>query len=205
MLLLYLLTLVVVSIIPNNLYSLESCKAYIQDVRSFHRQYFGIDFPYWYSIAQLEKESSCRHNILSSDRVGSEGLAQITYSLWKDKLSSEGIKEIKTIPNHLKAQAYINKYYYTRLNHCDKKLWAMYQAYNGGLLVDKECHRSSSSKWSEARKYCNRRDVCVKFNRNVCIQYRNACDINYGYSKKIYDLSRKYNLMDVIDSKFLFW
>ncbi|MEM4385372.1 MAG: transglycosylase SLT domain-containing protein [Candidatus Anstonellales archaeon] len=197
--------LVVVNITPSDLYSLESCKAYIQDVRSFHRQYFGTDFPYWYSVAQLEKESSCRHNILSSDRVGSEGLAQITYSLWKDKLSSEGIKEIKTISNHLKAQAYINKYYYTRLNHCDKKLWAMYQAYNGGFLVEKECRLANSSVKSEARKFCNRRDVCIRFKGNKCIQYRNACDINYEYSDKIYKLSGKYNLLDIKTTNFVFY
>lgn len=189
----------------NDAYSIDRCKSYIPDVRSFHRQYFGLDFPYWYSVAQLEKESACRHNILSSDRVGSEGLAQITYSVWKNQLLSEGISEIKTVPNHLKAQAYINRYYYDRLKSCGKKLWAMYQAYNGGLLVERECFKAKSSNWSEVKAFCSRKDVCVKFKGNSCIQYRNACDINYEYSKKIESISAKYNLFDINKTGFMFW
>ncbi|MEM4385831.1 MAG: hypothetical protein QXD03_04725 [Candidatus Anstonellales archaeon] len=187
-----------------NSYALDLCKQYVQDVRSYHRRYFGIDFPYWYSVAQLEKESSCRHNLLSSDRVGSEGLAQITYSLWKSVLISEGINEIKTIPNHLKAQAYINKYYYDRLKFCGKKLWAMYQAYNGGLLIEKECRLSGSSNRTEARKFCKRKDVCIKFKGKVCVQYKNACDINYEYSHIIEKYSKKYNMLDIVSTGFIF-
>lgn len=190
----------------SNAYALERCNEYIPDVRSFHRQYFGLNFPYYYSVAQLEKESACRHHILSSDREGSEGLAQITYKVWRQQLIKEGIQEIKTIPNHLKAQAYINRYYYNYAAPCDYKLWSVYQAYNGGFLVFKECSRSNSSNWSDARKVCSRKNVCVKYKNNKCIQYRNACDINYEYSKKIYNMSDKYKLLgDVSETEYRFW
>jgi len=188
--------------IPEEAKALERCKTLAPEIKRAHFYYFGINFPFWYSVAQAEKESLCRHSALSTDGIGSEGFAQITWKWWKDKLAKEGIKEIKTIGNHAKAQAYIN-YYYHKQNPC-KKLWGTYQAYNGGELVFKEMRKANSCKWEDAKQVCRRKDVCVWQTPQGCKQWRNACDINYEYSEKIHKLARKYRLSS--DSPpYLFW
>ena len=171
-------------------YSLERCKQLVQPIRVAHYEFFGIDFPYWYSVGQAEKESLCRHSVLSSDGIGSEGFAQITYRWWKDKLQNVGIYEIKSIKNHAKAQAFINKYEYDR-TFC-RKLFEMYQRYNGGSLVTQELQRARSCKWEDGYRVCKRKDVCVWVTPSGCKQWRNACDINYEYSLKIFKFGQKY-------------
>lgn len=166
-------------------HALQRCKQYAHDVKRFHNWYFGIDFPSEYSVAQLHKESLCRNHILSSDGIGSEGPAQITFRVWKKQLEDAGITEIKTIPNHLKAQAYINHACYEQA--ACKRLWVMYQIYNGGGLVNAEIARAGECDWTKAYRACKRRDI-VFGNR----QKRNACDINYEYSLKIYEIAEAY-------------
>lgn len=181
--------------------AVDRCKALSPEIRKAHFFYFGVDFPYQYSIAQAEKESVCRHSILSSDGIGSEGFAQITWAVWAPALQREGIPEIKTIPNHTKAQAYINYYNYNS-SYC-KKLFEMYQIYNGGSLVSKELKKAKSCNWEDGYKVCRRKDVCVWKTKLGCKQWRNACDINYSYSLTIYTLSKKYG---IIQSKsYNFW
>lgn len=187
---------------PTRASALERCKALASEIRRAHTFYFGTDFPWWYSVAQAEKESLCRHSILSSDGVGSEGFAQITYRWWKEKLKREGITEIKSIPNHAKAQAFINKYEYDR-TVC-KKLFEMYQRYNGGTLVSQELKQAKSCKWENGYRVCRRKDICVWVTSQGCRQFRNACDINYEYSLKIFQLGQKYN-PGIIEKVYAFW
>ncbi len=170
-------------------HALQRCKQYAHDVKRYHNWYFGIDFPSEYSVAQLHKESLCRNHILSSDVIGSEGPAQITFRLWKRQLENEGIHEIKTISNHLRAQAYINRVCYD--NAACKKLWVMYQIYNGGTLVNAEISKAGVCDWTKAYKACKRRDIV--FGNG---QRRNACDINYEYSKMIYELAGQYKTVE---------
>lgn len=171
--------------------ALERCKALASEIRRAHIFYFGADFPWWYSVGQAEKESLCRHSVLSSDGVGSEGFAQITFRWWKEKLAKEGIYEISSIPNHAKAQAFINRYEYNR-TVC-RKLFEMYQRYNGGALVSQELLKAKSCKWEDGYRVCRRKDICVWVTKGGCKQYKNACDINYTYSMKIFQLGQKYN------------
>ncbi len=176
----------------HTLKAVERCKQIAGEIRKAHFYYFGVNFPWWYSVAQAEKESLCRHSVLSSDGIGSEGFAQITFRWWKDKLEREGITEIKSIPNHARAQAFINKYEYDR-TVC-KKLFEMYQRYNGGALVSQELKRAKSCEWRNGYKACRRRDVCVWQTKEGCKQWQNACDINYTYSVKIYEAGQKYRV-----------
>ena len=71
----------------------------------------------------------------------------------------------------------------------------MYQAFNGGLLINKELQNSNSCDWSKAYKVCRRGNVCVWKTKEGCRQFRNACDINYEYSKKIFKLANKYKVL----------
>jgi len=170
----------------------ERCKALSPEIRRAHAFYFGADFPFWYSVAQAEKESQCIHSVVSSDGIVSEGFAQITFRWWKSRLAKEGIYEIASIPNHAKAQAFINRYEYDR-SIC-RKLFEMYQRYNGGDLVSRELQRAHSCRWEDGYAVCRRKDVCVWKTHQGCRQWRNACEINYEYSLKIYEKASKYRL-----------
>jgi hypothetical protein len=199
-LLLYTLFLSLLILKQANSKQIERCISLEPEIKKAHFYYFGLNFPYWYSVAQAEKESHCRHNITSTDGNKSEGFSQITYNLWKNELQKASIPEITSIPNHAKAQAYINKYYYDRV--ICKKLWTMYQAYNGGLLINKELQISNSCDWNKAYKVCRRNDVCVWKTKEGCRQFRNACNINYEYSLLIYRFGQKYKKGT---DYFLFW
>lgn len=180
-------------------FGLERCRSLEKYIKGAHFYYFGIDFPYHYSIAQAEKESRCRHNVLSSDGIGSEGFAQITHRWWKKDLDKEGIREIKSRKNHARAQAFIN--YKAYQSSVCKKLFEMYQIYNGGNLVSKEVYPACT--WEYGYKRCRRKDVCVNRGEYGCKQYKNACDINYSYSKTIYKLAEKYKVCG--DGEYEYW
>lgn len=164
--------------------ALERCSAYKQGVKVSHYVYFGTDYPYWYSVGQLQQESNCR-DVISRDGVGSQGVGQITYRVWKDALQRQGISEIKTTKNHLRAQAYINRSAYNEAKY--KKLWVAYQVYNGGGLVNKEIARAGKVDWAEAYKNCRRKTVYFTGGYS-----ENACDINYQYSKHLYKYGELY-------------
>ena len=188
---------------PTPLEANQRCITLQQEIRRAHFLFFGVNFPYWYSVAQAEKESNCRHSVLSSDGIGSEGFAQITWRWWKERLERAGIPEIKSIPNHAKAQAYINWYEY-RLTKC-KRLFEMYQRYNGGGLVTVELKRANSCEWKDGYRVCRRRNVCVWLTKKGCKQWKSACDINYTYSVAIYRLAYKYRVTEVDPQQFPYW
>jgi hypothetical protein len=170
------LTLVVMmALFPGDAQASDRCQSMEQEVRTAHFRYFGLDFPWWYGVAQLQKESGCR-NVLSRDGVGSEGPAQITFRWWKKPLAAEGIAEVRSTKNNLRAQAFIMK---DAWDASPQRLWVAYQIYNGGRLVLKEIARGGLG-WHAARKECRRKDIV--FDNGQVI---NACDINYQYPVKI--------------------
>lgn len=177
--------------------AMERCKKYERDVKRFHAQYFGLDFPSGYSVAQLQAESLCKNRVLSDDGIGSEGLAQITFRMWREQLEAEGIDEIHTIGNHLRAQAYINRDAYEKA--ACKSLWVMYQIYNGGGLVNKEIRRAGSCNHAAARAVCSRKIITFKNGSR-----RSACAINYKYSTEIYLFGRKLYGVES-DGGYEFW
>lgn len=180
----------------------DRCKSYVQDVRRAHYRVFGLDYPYWYAVAQLKQESLCR-DVISRDGVGSQGLAQITFRIWKKHLAEHGVYDITSVKNQLKAQALIMK-------DCKKQafsshLWVAYQVYNGGALVNKEITRARAATGMReiphevARDYCKRK--IITFNNGQKIS---ACDINYEYSEKIYKYGRDYAVFND-SSSYRFW
>jgi len=100
------------------------CTSYVQQVRKAHYGVFGLDFPYWFGVGQLEQESNCR-NVISNDGIGSQGLAQITYRIWDKYLQQKGIYEIESLSNQFKAQAWIMKN--SKEQAYSSHLWVAYQ------------------------------------------------------------------------------
>ncbi|MEM1672524.1 MAG: hypothetical protein QXT86_10800, partial [Archaeoglobaceae archaeon] len=74
----------------------------------------------------------------------------------------------------------------------------------GGALVSQELLKAKSCKWEDGYRVCRRKDICVWVTPQGCRQFRNACDINYEYSLKIFQLGQKYN-PGMIERIYAFW
>lgn len=175
----------------------DRCNNYIKDVRKAHYKVFGLDFPYWYGIAQLKQESGCR-DVISRDGIGSQGLAQITYRWWKPFLNKKGIDSISSVRNQTLAQAYIMAQ--SKKQAYSSHLWVAYQIYNGGNWVNKEITRARQDLGIRevphyiAKKYCTRKKVYYG---------KTACEINYEYPEKIYKYAQKWKMGN--DYPYKFW
>lgn len=185
MLLLFLLLLLLYLHLAN---ANERCIKLLPYVYEATVEVLGVDYPYWYNAGLLETESNCKW-VKSLDGFGSIGYAQITKSQWDRVLRP--IYPYWDRPNskqYFYATAFVIKK--SIENTC--RLWQGYQVYNGGRLVVKECKVANSCRWEECRKQCKRQNVCVYMTASGCRQYRNACDINYAYSVKVYRNGQKY-------------
>lgn len=181
-----------------NAFAVDRCASYVQEVRRAHFAVFGVDYPYQYGVAQLRAESNCR-DIISNDGIGSQGVAQITYRWWQDVLKKNGVLEIRSISNHLKAQALIMRESYS----AHYPLWVAYQRYNGGAHVLKEIARAGVIDWAKAKGECQRGLSCFTL-KNGTKQCRSNCDINYEYSQLIFKYGKEYG-NDQNHSRFLYW
>lgn len=180
-----------------NAFGIDRCASYIQEVRRAHFGVFGLDYPYQYGVAQLLQESNCR-DIISNDGVGSQGVAQITYRLWQKVLDKNGVYEITSTANNIKAQAIIMKSLYKS----EYPLWVTYQLYNGGGWVLKEIAKAGVADWQKAKEKCTRGQSHFKM-KNGTVQSRSNCDINYEYSVNIFNYGKRYANGD--NFKFFYW
>jgi hypothetical protein len=154
-------------------------------IRQAHEWFFGIDYPYWFSVAQAKIESNCRW-ITSLDGHGSIGYFQITPKWFEEELKKAGFYhwQEKDHIDYYFSHAYI-LFKLHKLNKC-RLLYITYQCYNRSC--QKVLKENSSCKWDEGYINCLQNDnqVCVHKKDGICIQYRSACEINYSYSLKIY-------------------
>lgn len=184
-------------IVPILLQAQMDCKRYLQNERRATSFVQGVDYPYWYAVGQLQQESGCR-NVISNDGVGSQGVAQITYKVWKKDLQKNGVNNIISIDNQILAQAYIMKACIIQAK--GHKLWVGYQIYNGGGLVNKEISRAKVTDWKKAKDNCNRSYSTFKINGRI--QKISNCEINYDYSQKVYKYGNSYK---TTDTPIQFW
>lgn len=166
--------------------ALQRCESYKTEVRVQHERVFGIDFPWWYAVGQLQQESNCR-NVISRDGVGSQGVSQVTWRFWEKYLQAQGVPDLGTSTNQIRAQALINKDAYNQAK--PKKLWISYQIYNGGGLVLKEIARAGVADWESARCQCKRKIITFSNGQKI-----DACVINYDYSQLLYKYGNTYRI-----------
>jgi hypothetical protein len=147
-------------------------------------------YPYWYNVALSKRETNCRW-ITSLDGHGSVGYFQLTPKFLDPMLRSLYPDYDKP---YSKDHFYAFSYYIKSLHNSSpsNKLFIVYQRYNGGDWVLKECRRAGVYDWSKCKQYCMRGNVCVHKINGECTQYRSACDINYGYSLTIFNYGQKY-------------
>lgn len=194
---LFPLLLAVSLLLPTKVFALKRCLQYQREVRIAHWKEFGTKFPWWYGVAQLQEESGCRSGLTSNDGVGSEGLSQVTWSFWGKHLIRAGIPDLNTTRNQIKAQAFVMR---DAHRHKFYQLWVSYQIYNGGRLVLKEIKRAGGDPdWSKAKAVARRKDV--HFSNGQVI---NAAEINYRYSRRIFEHGQKYRIGSD-PARFPFW
>ncbi|MDM7320809.1 MAG: hypothetical protein P3W91_003665 [Fervidobacterium sp.] len=177
------------------LLSLVSAKAQdrcgrLKDItKKAHQEVIAHEYPWWYGLGLMRAETNCRWLTSSLDGHGSIGYAQITPKFLDHILRPLFPDYDKPFSSdHFYALAYLTKMELTKA--C--RLWQVYQAYNGGGLVYRECRRANSCKHEDCKRECRRKDVCVWMTPQGCKQYRNACEINYSYSKKVYIYGQSY-------------
>jgi len=168
-----------------NAQPLEACIRIVDKTKLATAKFFASDFPYWYNVGLAHTETKCRF-VVSKDGHGSVGYFQLTPKFLDPMLRPHFPKYTENHLDHFYAFAYYLRSLYK------EPLWIMYQLYNGGGLVLKECQRANSLKWEDCKAQCRRKDVCVWFDGISCRQYRNACDINYNYSQKVYQNGQYY-------------
>ncbi|MDD2267647.1 hypothetical protein [Sulfuricurvum sp.] len=171
----------------------KRCSQFIPSVAYWHEIYFGINFPYGYPVGQLQQEANCKF-VMSKDGYGSVGAAQITPSVWAKALPNV---DFWSIDGSSKGQAFINKDAWKQASI--KRLWVMFQIYNGGGLVNKEIKRAGGiNNWEAAKAQCRRGVTHYKWGDI------SNCEINYDYSVKVYKYGGQYgNITE--SSQYRYW
>jgi hypothetical protein len=198
---------------------------YGSDIKRYSEWYFGIDYPYWYTIGLIKNESRCVWR-RSLDGLGSVGVGQITPRFWDTELRKEGLQFYaqEGHEHHAGAIVYIlKKVYDSTTSICSlpcslchqtkypatKKLWIVYQGYNRNIAkLNREVSTLPSCDWSLWEKVCKEVDVCVWRNKDgSCRQWRNGCDINAHYGLNVYTFGEYYKRLLGVDSStfFAFW
>ena len=176
---------IVLLLLASPAYSLDRCEVLVRDVRIEHTKYFGIQFPWWYSVSQLNTESACRAGILAGD--GGRGVAQFMPKTAQYIQSLMGEKLDPYNPKHaIRMQAfYMHRIH--KLENWTDRLFIDFQVYNGGrALLYKEYQRAGITDWDLMRLECKRNKVQFKWG------VLDFCEVNYSYSQKIYKGGQKY-------------
>lgn len=167
--------------------AVDRCQDFIPDVRSQHIRYFGLQYPYWYGLAQLKQESACRANITAFD--GGQGIAQFMPATLKDVQARIGEQLNPYNPQQaIRMQAFYMFSVHKGNKLKPKLLWATYQAYNGGWKwLYLENQRAGSSDWADMKYQCQRKTITLKNGELLSF-----CTVNYDYSKKISKYAQLY-------------
>lgn len=146
--------------------------------------YWGVDYPYWYNIGQLQQESNCRESITAFD--GGKGLSQFMpkTEVFVEEMLGEQLNMYNS-KHAIKAQTFYLRY--LQKQNWSGRLWITFQAYNGGYtLLKKERDRAGVTDWGAMYAVCKRKQL--KFNWGIL----DMCEVNYDYSQKVYKYGKKY-------------
>jgi len=186
----------------------DRCQDFLPDVRIQMIRYNGLNFPWWYSMGCMIKESSCRPDIVSFD--GGIGLFQLTPStgIVADIQKVFPVNPYNTESN-IRAHAFYiskitnsylkrNKFKFKRkyeispiefTTKCGSNLSDIYRFYNGGYWFIYE------SKLANPTYTCNQNEMfinCVRGGTWVGSKWLSFCQVNYSYADLVYKYSQKY-------------
>lgn len=168
----------------------DRCDSLVSPVKRVSHRYLGQGFPWWYNLGVAKKETNCKW-VSSLDGHGSVGYFQLTPK-FLDRMIRPLFPDYDKpySSQHFEAFAY---YIGVLLKSSPvKKLWVVYQRYNGGDWVLRECERAGCWVWEECYRQCRRGSVCVWRTASGCKQWRSACEINYEYSLWVWKFGRRW-------------
>lgn len=158
--------------------SAERCYQYRLEVRREHARTLGLNYPWWYALGQLRQESQCRSDLTAFD--GGMGLAQFMPATAAEVSRRAGIPLDPYRPaDAIRLQAIFIADLH-RQNPVNR-LWATYQAYNGGwTLLKREAVRAGRWDHDVMREACHRKVLPLKGGKVL-----DFCTVNYSYSRQV--------------------
>jgi hypothetical protein len=168
----------------------DRCDSLVAPIKKVSQYYLGYEFPWWYNVGVAKKETNCRW-VSSLDGYGSVGYFQLTPK-FLDRLLRPLFPDYDKSYSSQHFEAFA--YYVGMLLKSSpvRKLWVVYQRYNGGDWVLRECQRVGCWVWEECYRECRRGSVCVWRTVDGCKQWRSACEINYEYSLRVWQYGRRW-------------
>jgi hypothetical protein len=163
------------------------CEIYVKDVRVEHIRNFGLAYPYWYGVGQLQQESGCKATVTAFD--SGMGMAQFMpkTSQYIQSLMGQALDPYN--PKHaIRMQAF----YMARIHRLENwvsgsPLWIDYQIYNGGKgSLQKEAIRAGLVDWDIMKFVCQRKKIQLKSS------VLDLCEVNYSYSKQVEKYGNQY-------------
>jgi hypothetical protein len=179
------LIIILLMLLPIQVQALDRCQEFVTPVRNEHVKYFGIGFPYWYGVGQLQQESACKSKVTAFDQ--GMGVAQFmpATSTYIQSLMGE-----KLDPYNPTQAIRMQAFYMSRIHSKEnwtKFLWISYQIYNGGKgTLYKEYQKAGCLDWDLMRRGCQRKKIQFKWG------VLDLCDVNYDYSKNIEKYANEY-------------
>jgi hypothetical protein len=184
----FFIVFIILLIFCNISYALDRCNEYRSDVRNSFSLRFNTNFPWWYGLAQLEQESSCRGNVTAFD--AGMGIAQFMPATWKFITKEMGRADLNAYnpADSIEVQAFYMERIQGHENWTDR-LWITFQIYNGGRsILYNEYKRAGIVDWDLMKQQCQRKKIQMKWG------ILDLCDVNYKYSKRIYNKAENYRL-----------
>ena len=182
-----IVSIFIMCLLISPVYGMDRCKQYVKEVRIAHTIQFGLMYPYWYGVGQLEQESLCRANVTAFD--AGQGIAQFMpkTEIWIEELMGEQL-DMMNPRDAIRAQAFYMHRIHEKENWTGL-LFADYQIYNGGRTnLYKEYLRAGKEvNWEKMKAQCLRRKL--KFKWGIL----DLCDVNYDYSVQVWRKGQQYS------------
>jgi hypothetical protein len=186
------LAIAIVLCVAFNVFAVDRCLEYVQEERQQHFYYFGLDFPYWYGVGQIQQESRCRKDVTAFD--GGQGLTQFMPATAAGVERYLGPLNMNNPTHAIKAQAWYMKQIHK--GNWDGALWLSYCFYNSGQgTMTKESKRSialchcTETNYDAMKAVCKRRVLTLKSGEKL-----DLCTVGYDYPKQIYKYGQRYKI-----------
>jgi len=175
----------------------KRCNKYVKDVRIASFKYFGLDYPYWNSVGQLQQESLCRADATSFDK--GKGIVQFMNTTQEYIEQDIGKFDAYNPKQAINVQAYYLHKLHKQNFHPEKKLWVTYMFYNSGTgTVKKEYKRAGVADWETMKNACRRNVITLP--SGVKLDF---CVVGYNYPHQVYNYGLPYEVFE--STTYRYW
>lgn len=175
----------------------KRCNKYVKDVRIASFKYFGLNYPYWHSVGQLQQESRCRADATSFD--AGKGIAQFMEGTQQDIEKRIGKFDVYNPKQAINAQAYYLYILHKQNFHPKKKLWITYMFYNSGVrTVKAEYKKAGVADYAIMKAICHRRIIDLPSGGKL-----DCCVVGYNYPHQVYNYGQPYEVFE--STEYIYW